>query len=73
MEKTIGAVEFKTKFLKLLDGVADSRESLIITKHGRAVAKLVPMPIEMTLFGALANSVKLEHDIVSPLYNDWFK
>ena len=71
MQTTIGAGDFKAKCLKLLDDVAFSRESLIITKHGKAVAKLVPMPPEATLFGAMANSVKLERDIVSPLDNDW--
>ncbi len=29
------------------------------------------LPPETTLFGAMANSVKLERDIVSPLDNDW--
>ncbi len=71
VQTTIGAGDFKAKCLKLLDDVAGSRESLIITKHGKAVAKLVPMPPETTLFGAMANSVKLERDIVSPLDNDW--
>lgn len=71
MQTTIGAGDFKAKCLKLLDEVASSRESLIITKHGKAVAKLVPMPPETVLFGAMVNSVKLERDIVSPLDNDW--
>jgi prevent-host-death family protein len=71
VQKTIGAGDFKAKCLKLLDDVADSRESLIITKHGKPVAKLVPMPPETTIFGAMANSVRQEHDIVSPLDDDW--
>ena len=71
MQTTIGAGDFKAKCLKLLDDVADSREPLIITKHGKAVAKLVPMPLETILFGAMANSVKREDDIVSPLKNEW--
>lgn len=71
VQTTIGAGDFKAKCLKLLDDVADSREPLIITKYGKAVAKLVPMPPETTLFGAMANSVKQEGDIVSPLDNEW--
>ena len=71
MQTTIGAGDFKAKCLKLLDDVADSREPLIITKHGKAVAKLVPMPPETVLFGAMAQSVKHEVDIVSPYENDW--
>ncbi|MCB5189344.1 type II toxin-antitoxin system Phd/YefM family antitoxin [Methylobacillus arboreus] len=71
MQTTIGAGDFKAKCLKLLDDVANSREPLIITKHGKAVAKLVPMPLEPELFGVMAQSVKQERDIVSPLENDW--
>lgn len=71
MQTIIGAGDFKAKCLKLLDDVAGSREPLIITKHGKAVAKLVPMPPETALFGAMANSVKQESDIVSPLVNEW--
>jgi len=71
MQTTIGAGDFKAKCLKLLDDVAETRSSLVITKHGRAVAKLVPMPPEAELFGAMACSVMQEDDIVSPLDNDW--
>lgn len=71
MQPTIGAGDFKAKCLKLLDDVAQSGEPLIITKHGKAVAKLVPMPPSKPLFGALANSIVYEGDIISPLENDW--
>lgn len=71
MQTSIGAGDFKAKCLKLLDEVALTREPLIITKHGRPVAKLVPMPPETELFGAMAGSVRHEGDIVSPLSNEW--
>ena len=71
MQTTIGAGDFKAKCLKLLDEVAETRSSLVITKHGRAVARLVPMPLELDLFGAMAGSVTKEGDIVSPLDEDW--
>lgn len=71
MPSTIGAGDFKAKCLKLLDDIASSREPLVITKHGKAVAKLVPMPPDSALFGALAGTVREEHDIVTPLDNDW--
>jgi prevent-host-death family protein len=70
-QTTIGAGDFKARCLKLLDTVAETREPLIITKHGVAVAKLVPMPPETDLFGALAGSVLSEGDIISPLENEW--
>lgn len=71
MEAVIGAGDFKARCLKLLDEVATTGESLVITKHGKAVAKLVPMPPSVGLFGALAGSVRAEGDIVSPLENAW--
>ena len=69
--QSIGAGDFKATCLKLLDEVASTRQPVIITKHGRPVAKLVPMPPAATLFGALEGSVLHEEDIVSPLDTPW--
>ena len=71
MPIAIAAGDFKARCLKLLDEVAETREPLVITKHGKAVAKLVPMPPERDLFGALAGSVLVESDLIAPLDNDW--
>jgi prevent-host-death family protein len=71
MQGTIAAGEFKSKCLKLLDQVAEERQTLVITKRGRAVAKLVPMEPEVELFGALRGSVVSMGDIISPLENEW--
>jgi prevent-host-death family protein len=68
---TIGAGEFKAKCLQLLDEVASSRKPLVITKFGRPVAQVVPMPPVAKLRGALRGTVLHEGDIVSPLENDW--
>jgi prevent-host-death family protein len=68
---TIAAGQFKATCLKLLDAVSLTQEPLIITKRGVPVAKLVPIPPQTPLFGALAGSVREEGDIVSPLENDW--
>lgn len=67
----IGAGAFKSQCLKLLDTVAKTRTPLVITKRGKAVAKLVPMPEAGDLFGAMSGSVLFEGDIISPLNNDW--
>jgi len=71
METTIGAGDFKAKCLKLLDEVANHREALVITKRGKPVARLVPMPATTPLFGAMAGSVLTERDIVAPVDTDW--
>ena len=70
-ETTIGAGDFKATCLKLLDDVARSRRPLIITKHGKPVARLVPMPPDTELFGALAGSVLREGDLQSPIDTEW--
>jgi prevent-host-death family protein len=67
----VAAGEFKTKCLQLLDEVAETRETLVITKFGKPVARLVPMPPATSLRGALKGSVLSENDIVSPLENEW--
>lgn len=42
---TVGAFEAKTKLAELLDRVA-SGETITITRHGKAVAKLVPAGVD---------------------------
>lgn len=44
----IAATEFKAKCLNLLDHVHETGEELIISKHGRPVAKLVAITTEKT-------------------------
>ena len=41
--ETIGAYEAKTRLFQLLEKVARG-ETIVITKHGRSVAHLVPAP-----------------------------
>lgn len=58
--KTIAAGRFKDLCLKMLDDVEESRQSVVITKRGRPVAKLVPVtPPRPRL--TLAGSVLAEH------------
>jgi prevent-host-death family protein len=62
--KKIGAAEFKTRCLTLLDEVGP--EGLIITKHGRAVAKLMPMASEpAALVGSLKGRIRIKGRILS--------
>jgi prevent-host-death family protein len=39
--ETVTATYFKVHCLRLLDQVAETGESLVITKHGRSVARIV--------------------------------
>lgn len=62
--KKIGATQFKEQCLSLLDNVGP--EGLIITKHGKPVAKLVPIEVDsLDLIGRLAGKIKILGDIVS--------
>ena len=59
----IRATEFKARCLELMDRVAERRETYVITKRGRPVAKLVPFTetARPSFFGALKGSV-LKYD-----------
>ncbi len=69
----IGAGEFKAKCLKLMDRVNKSHEEIVITKHGKPVARLVPAePIETKpAFGFLKESITIYGDITEPVDEDW--
>ncbi|MGA2349877.1 MAG: type II toxin-antitoxin system prevent-host-death family antitoxin [Terracidiphilus sp.] len=72
MQATIAAGEFKSKCLKLLNQVAAERQTLVITKHGKPVAQVVPVPVEEgDLVGSMRGSVLWEGDIISPLDVEW--
>ncbi len=53
----IGAFEAKTHFSALLEKV-ERGEQIIITKHGRAVAQLLPMGIHKTQVREAIQSIK---------------
>lgn len=62
--KQIAAAKFKEQCLSLLDTVAE--EGLVITKHGRAVAKLIPIrAASADLIGALKGKLKIQGDVLS--------
>jgi prevent-host-death family protein len=76
--KKIAAGEFKAKCLAILDEVNRTGQEVIVTKRGKAVAKLVPFQ-EMSvdsLFGRLKGIVKIvgdPDDLVKPIIplEDW--
>ena len=51
--RTIKASEFKAKCLALLDDVAEKRETLIVTKRGKPVARIVPAEDPPSLLGTV--------------------
>ena len=67
--KTMGISEFKTHALKVLNEVAKSQETILITKRGKPLAQVVPhRKSEMKPRpGRLADSFVFEKDIIAPL------
>jgi len=62
--KRIGAAQFKEKCLALLDEL--TVEGLIITKHGKPVARVVPYPRPSEdLIGSLRGKIEVHGDILS--------
>ena len=60
--KTMAAARFKEQCLSVLDSVGP--EGIIITKHGKPVAKLIPIETQSaTLIGRLRGRIKIKGDI----------
>ena len=62
--KTIGAAKFKEQCLALLDGL--DPEGIVVTKHGRPVARVVPYPRRgSALVGCLRDKIQVRGDLTS--------
>ena len=65
--KTMAAGSFKVHCLKVMDEVQAKRETIVITKRGKPVVKLVPADAEKDdIFGFLKGKGKITGDVVSP-------
>ncbi len=72
--KHMPAGQFKAQCLAIMDEVSRSGEPVLITKHGKPVAKLVPAKRQSDdVFGYMAGKVKIVGDIVGPVTppEDW--
>ena len=65
--KKMAAGVFKANCLAVMDEVQAKRETVVITKHGKPVAKLVPVESQGDdIFGFLSGKVAITGDVVSP-------
>ena len=72
MTRHIKASEFKAKCLALMDEVARTGATVIITKNGKAVAELVPhRPRKRSARGILKDDLFITGDIISPIDVEW--
>ncbi|MXY89080.1 MAG: type II toxin-antitoxin system prevent-host-death family antitoxin [Gammaproteobacteria bacterium] len=60
----IGAAKFKEQCLALLDSL--DTQGLVITKHGRPVARVIPYPDSPgALIGCLKGKISVDGDLLS--------
>ena len=66
------ASEFKAKCLSIMDQVQSRRTPVTITKNGKPVARLVPVPFEGEdpIFGFMRGKGRIVGDITKPIYTD---
>lgn len=68
----MGAAKAKAQLLALLEDVAEKREPVLVTKNGRPMARIMPMPLvgQDPIFGFYAGKLEIVGDILSPLHTD---
>jgi prevent-host-death family protein len=72
IDMNIPAAIFKAECLKLMDDVARTGQSVVITKHGKPVAQLSPIPAQSrSLFGYMKHTMRLEGEILAPIDAAW--
>jgi prevent-host-death family protein len=69
----IAAGIFKAECLKLMDRVKTTHEEIVISKHGKPVARLVPVEDvpEHSILGMLAGTAQLKDDLVASTGEVW--
>ncbi|MBI2377939.1 MAG: type II toxin-antitoxin system Phd/YefM family antitoxin [Deltaproteobacteria bacterium] len=69
-EQVIGAAVFKAKCLAILDEVARTGRTVVVTKRGKPIARLAP--VESSQKRPLADGILfLADDLVSPTGDVW--
>jgi prevent-host-death family protein len=70
--KTMAAGLFKARCLAVMDEVRAKREAIVITKHGKPVAKLTPCRQDADeIYDFLHGKGAVRGDIISPAIEDW--
>ena len=70
-KRTVGVAEFKARCLELLDGVGTRGDAIIVTKRGKPIATVLPVPAETRpLKGLFAGQMEVLGDIVNVDWTD---
>lgn len=65
--KKMAAGSFKTNCLAVIDEVQAKHETVVITKHGKPVAKLIPLKTKAKdIYNFLSGKGTIAGDVVSP-------
>lgn len=70
--RSIPASQFKAKCLGLMDEVRRTGEEIVVTKHGKAIVKIVPLRIYLqSAYGCMAGTAIITGDVVGPAPELW--
>lgn len=73
MTKTMKASEFEANCLAVVEEVAATGETVVVTKDGKPLADLVPHKKEAkrNLIGLFEGDLVIKGDIISPIDVEW--
>lgn len=68
----VTAAHFKAHCLQLMDIAHNKHESVIITKRGKPIAKLIPYEeTPPQLFGYMRDTAVVKGDLIEPIDTEW--
>ena len=68
--RSIAAARFKAQCLKLLDEVAETGETIVVTKRGKPVARVEPVEEPRSLKGSVTFHVS-DEELLEPILEPW--
>jgi prevent-host-death family protein len=68
--RSIAASRFKAQCLKLLDEVAETGETIVVTKRGKPVARIEPVEEPPSLKGSVTFLVS-DEELMEPILEPW--
>ena len=77
MSRKMSTTEFKAKCLEVVEEVERTRQTIVVTRRGKAVAQLAPVSAPKrrhtvkSLHAALQGLVTIQGDIISPIDATW--
>ncbi|MBN1947909.1 MAG: type II toxin-antitoxin system Phd/YefM family antitoxin [Bradymonadales bacterium] len=71
-QNKISTTELKAQAARVVERVARQRTPVLITRHGRPLARLVPVEQEVeSLFGFASGCVTVHGDLLEPIDVEW--